>query len=494
MPASQTTPFAHRHGNISEHMLSWAPNRPRSSARRWSFAERVNAFLRFGSALLFIFAPAARAQLSLAGAVGLSLHSNPRVLGARADVAKAQAQLSEVYDAYVPAITAGTGIGQAYGYTPNPPSAFFVNAGSLVYSAGQMAYLRSARAGVSAAQLALEDVREQVAQDTALAFISLDRDQQRQQAIDQQAAFAASLVTIVEQRVDAGQDSQIDLTQARLTAAQLRLAKLKAGDDVLSDRDHLARLIGVPSDSLSTDGNFPSSPVAAQADEETPAGGYASPAVASAFANAKAKQEAADGDARFHFRPQINLVAQYNFYATFTDSFAQLQKFNGGNIAPNEAAFGVQITIPILDKLHAARARQSAAEASHALSDAENAQIDALDGQTQARHAISELQAQAEVATLQQQLAQQQLDVIQLQLQSGNGNPEAPQMNPKDEQKARISERDKYLNVIDANFQLRQAMIQLLRQTGNLEAWLRTNSAAPSSPQNPLPPSPAPQH
>jgi outer membrane protein TolC len=434
----------------------------------------------------------ARAQISLTTAVDLALRSNPRVMGAQADVAKAEAQLSQTYDAYVPTVTAGTGIGQAYGYTPNPPSAFFVNAGSLVYSAGQMSYLRSARAGVSAAQLALDDVREQVAQDTALAFLTLDHDQQRQEAVNQQAGYADTLETIVQERVDAGQSSQIDLTQAKLTAAQFRLARLKAEDEVLNDREHLALLIGIPPALLSTDDSFPASPVPQQADEET--NGYASPGVASAFANAKAKQQQAYGDARFHFRPQVNLVAQYNFYATFTDSFAQLQKFNGGNIAPNEAAFGVQITIPILDKLHAAKARESAAEASHALSDAQNAQIDALLGQNQTRHTISELKAQAEVAALRQQLAQQQFDMIQTEMQSGNGNPDAPQMTPIDVQKARISERDKYLDVIDANFQLHQAEIQLLRQTGGLEAWLRTNSAAPLSPQNTLPPGPAPQH
>jgi outer membrane protein TolC len=488
MPASQTP------SNTRGQAVFGMPAAHRPSG--WRLCISNGAAFVFLLALLF--APSAEAQLSLTGAVGLALHSNPRVQGAQADVAKAQAQLSQVYDAYVPSISAGTGIGQAYGYTPNPPSAFFVNAGSLVYSAGQMAYLRSARAGVNAAQLALADVREQVAQDTVLAFIALDHDQQRQQAIGQQTGYAERLVAIVQARLNGGQDSKIDLTQAELTAAQLRFARLKAEDEVAGDRESLARLIGVPADSLNTDHKFPSGPIPTETGQETSAGVYASPAVASAFANAKAKQEAAAGEARFHFRPQVNLVAQYNFYATFTDSFAQLQKFNGGNIAPNEAAFGVQITIPILDRLHASKARQSAAEAASALSEAQNAQIDALNGQTRSRHAISELEAQAEVATLEQQLAQQQLDVIHQELQTGNGNPQAPQMSPKDEEKARISERDKYLDVIDATFQLHQAEVQLLRQTGELESWLRTIDtttppAAPASaPPDNLPINPVP--
>ena len=97
--------------------------------------------------------------------------------------------------------------------------------------------------------------------------------------------------------------------------------------------------------------------------------------------------------------------------------------------------------------------------------------------------------SQAEVAGLQQQLAQQQLDVLQQQLKSGN--PGGPQMTPKDEQNARISEREKFLGVVDAGYQLRQAEIHLLRQTGELLPWLK--SAAVASAPATLPPTPSPQ-
>ena len=47
-------------------------------------------------------------------------------------------------------------------------------------------------------------------------------------------------------------------------------------------------------------------------------------------------------------------------------------------------------------------------------------------------------------------------------------------MTPKDEQIARIAEREKFLAVIDADFQARQARISLMRQTGDLETWLKS--------------------
>jgi outer membrane protein TolC len=440
--------------------------------------------------------PSASAQISLTTAVDLALRNNPRVLGAVDDVKRANAQLSQAHDAYIPSITIGAGLGQGYGYLPSPPTLATATAGSIVFNRSQFDYIHSAKAGVNAAQLALQDAQEAVAQDTVLAFIALDNDRQREQVVRQQTGFASTLVTIVQERVDAGQDTQIDLTQAKLTAAQLRLSELKEQDDIEIDRDHLARLIGLPSASLETDGNFPEVPVPSDATNPVP-GGYANFAVASAFANAEAKLQQAKGESRSGFSPQINFVAQYNRYATFTNSFGTLETFSnnatGAHIGADEAAFGVQISIPFFDKGRSARGRLSSAEAARQLHDAQSTEIDALDSQTRTRHTIDELKAQAEVAKLQQQYAQQQLDVLHTQLESGTGNPNAPQMNPKDEQTARIAERDKYLTVLDASFQLRQTEIQLLRQSGELESWLKSALQTAPANQKGLPAAPAPQ-
>jgi outer membrane protein TolC len=444
-----------------------------------------------GWSLLLLLAPAAPAQISLATAVDLALHSNPRVKGAEDDLRRANAQLSQAHDAYIPVVSIGAGLGQGYGYLPSPPTLATATAGSIVFNLSQFDYIRSAKAGVNAAYLALQDAQEAVAQDTALAFIALENDEQHEQAIRQQTGFASDLVTIVQERADAGQDSQIDVTQAKLTAAQLRLSLLRTQDNIDVDRSHLARLIGLPPVSLKIDGNIPAIAVPPDAGNPTPHG-YSNFAVASAFANAEAKQQQAKGENRSGFWPQINFVAQYNRYATFTNSFGTLEGLNKG-IGADEAAFGVQISIPFFDKGRGARGRVAAAEAARALHDAQNVQIDVLDSQTRTRHTIDELKAQAEVAGFAQQLAQQQLDVLHVQLQSGTGNPNGPQMSPKDEQNARIAERDKYLAVLDAGFQLRQTEIQLLRQSGELESWLKSTVQAAPANQNGLPPPPAPK-
>jgi outer membrane protein TolC len=444
--------------------------------------------------LLLLTAEAAGAQMSLSSAVDLAVRSHPKVLSAEADLERARTALKQARDVYIPAIAAGAGLGQAYGYSTNPPTLFSISAGSLVYNPSQMSYIRSARAGLEAAELALEEARAGVAQDTALAVVALQHDQQREDAIRQESDYASALENIVQQRLNAGQDTQISLTQARLSTAQFRLALLRAQDDTANDRGRLARMLDVPETALIVDKEFPGTPLP---DESAPphTEKYASAGVASAFANAEARRHEAVGDATFLYRPQINMFGQYNRYATFSNSYKQLQQVyldpvtNKSRLTANEWFFGIQLSVPIVDFLHRDKGRESSAVASKALHDAENAQLDALDGEARSSHAIRELQAQVEVAGLQQQLSQQQLDVVLLQLQNGTGNPDAPQLTPKDEQNARIAERERFLSVVDANFQLRQAEIQLLRQTGQLLTWLQNARAVP--PQSGPPPAAA---
>ena len=434
-------------------------------------------------ALLFTLCATTHAQVSIGTAVDLALRNSPRVKIAQADLAKANANLSEARDVFIPSLSAGAGIGQSYGYSFNPPTLFTFTGQSLVYNGSQFDYIRSGRAGVVAAQQALQDTRESVAEDVALAFAAIEYGQQREAALEQQMNFAHRLTTIVQDRLDAGRDSSIDLTTARLTAAQLHLALLRAQNQTAVDREHLSRLLNLPAASFKIEGSLPALPPIEQP-VATP-DGYISYAVASAFSTAHAKQEVAWGDARARHRPQLSFVVQYNRYATFTNSFKALE--TATKIGANEGVFGVQITLPIYDRHLRDKSLESAADADRALHEAEFAQFTALDGRAKLRHNIAELQARAEVATLEQQLSQQQLDILTVQLQNASSGP-GPQMTPRDEQNARIAERDKYLSLLDASYQLRQAQISLLRQSDQLEAWIRTAILAlPTTPSTSSP-------
>jgi outer membrane protein TolC len=429
------------------------------------------------------------AQVSLATAVDLALTHSPKIRVAQSDVDKARASLAQSRDVYVPVVVAGAGIGESYGYSPNPPTLFTFNAQSLVFNFSQRDYIRAGRYGLNAAALALQDARQGVMEDTALSFLALQHDQQRQAVLTEENEFAQRLVSIVSDRVDAGRDTAIDLTQAQLTAAQFHLATLRQQDETANDRDHLSLAMGMsPSPTLTAEGVITPAP---ETFDPAPAlGAAATPSVAAAYATAVSKEEQTRGDHRYLLRPQFSLIAQYNRYATFTNSFSTLENINGSKIGSNEGVFAVEIQVPLFDKLHKSKADESAADAVHARAEADDAQRTALDGQLKLRHSVEVLKGQSEVARLEQQLAQQQLDALTLQLNTPSANPNGPSLSPKDEQNSRIAERQKYLALIDADYQLREAQIQLLRQTDQIEAWLRQSLQAAPGPVTP--PSTAP--
>ena len=427
------------------------------------------------------------AQISLTTAVDLSLRNSPRVKMAQAEVIKADASLAEARAVYIPSLVAGgSGYGRSYGYPQGQPSLLNVNTQSLVFNYSQRDYIRAARSGLSAADYALMDARSAVAEDTALTYLAVAHDQDRLTALEQQRALAAKLVSIIEQRLNAGQDTAISLTVARLSSAQLHLALLHTEDELASHRLHLEHLTGLPSTDLTGLSALPELPLPSSVTEAVAS--PVAPGIQAAFTGAQAKLETAFGDARYVYRPQVSFGAQYSRISTFNNG-NYLEYFGrrdaAGNLLPfpaNSFGIGVQVSIPLLDYGHRAKERASLAEANRAQREAEQIRDQFVEGRVRLQRSALELAARVEVARLDQQLAQQQLDILLLQLDSGTGNPDAPQMTPKDEQNARIAEREKFLSLLDSRFEMQQIEINLLRQTGALEQWLRTVAHAATTP------------
>ncbi len=415
----------------------------------------------------------ARAQLSFTSAVDLALRHNPRVLIAQADVDRARAALEESHDVFIPSIVAGSGLGYTYGFPVGQPSVYNFNAQSLVFNFSQRDYIRSARLALQAANYALMDARAATAEETAIAYLALDHDAERATALADQAASARRLVTITQDRLDAGQDTAIDLLNARLTDANIRLALLRNQDGVEFDRAHLAQLTGMPEEGLAT---VPSSipPTRGWAKPVLLPAPLNSPGILAAYDRAESRNRQAIGDSHYDLRPQVSFGAQYNRFASFNNYSEYYNHFQHNN-----ASIGVQITFPIFDAAHRARARQSAADALHSLHEADQQRDQFVSGRLRLSHATAQLTVRAEIAELDQQLAQQQLDIMLIQLQSGNGNLLARQANPKDEQTARIAAKDRAILLLNATFDLQQNEISLLRQTGQLEPWLKSLAKAP---------------
>lgn len=420
-------------------------------------------------ALLVLGSVQAAAQISLSSAVDLALRSDPRVKMAESDVRKAQASLAEAHDAYIPIIGASAGIGESVGVPLSVPVIFSVSAQSLVFNFSQKDNIRAARAGLNAAQLQLKETRSQVTEDVAITYLNLDTAQRRRDALMEEDGFAARLVTIVQQRLDAGQDTRIELLRAQKTKAQIHLANLQAEDEVSGLSDRMARLMDVQGTPVSAVGSsIPALPAVSSLTTSVPQ----SYGVQASFASAESKQSLAFGEDRYRYRPQLSFGANYSRISTdFTNYSLYYPGFRNG-LSENAISVGMQIQVPLLDRTHQARAHGAAAEAAHARFEAQSQQNQFMEGQFKLRHSAAELQARAEVARLDMELSQAQIDAIVTQSSADAAGAATTQVTPKDEQNARLLERQKYVELLDAQRELRQAQVNLLRQTRQMEGWL----------------------
>ncbi len=434
-----------------------------------------------GLALLTAVAGRAMAQISMTSAVDLALRNDPRLKMAQADVAKAQAALAETHDAYIPTIGITGGYGGSTGVPLSVPVVFSIASQSLLFNFSQKDYVRAASQGLRAASLAFQEARDKVAEDVVVTYLALDNAQQRQAAMRDESNAAARLVAIVQDRLDAGQDTRIELLHARHTAAQIRLQQLHLDDEIATLQEHLGLLLGLPGTTLVTVPNSIPAMPAPLASAIDSADSYG---VQSAFANARSKQETAFGQGRYRYRPQFSFGAEYSRISTSHTNYPLYYPGFQGNshLSDNALSIGIQIQIPVFDRGHQDRARQAEADASRSRFEAEDQRNQFLEGRFKLRHSLDELAARNELAEIDRDLADEQLKAVLIQLQADSGSSPGTQLTPKDEQNARLQQGSRTVDLLQAQSDLRQAQVNLMRQTGTLDGWLKdATSAAPAA-------------
>jgi outer membrane protein TolC len=411
-----------------------------------------------------------QAQVSLYTVVDLALRNSAQVRMAQADVMRAAAGLTEAKDAYIPNLMLGSSLGYSYGFPLGEPSVFNVTSQSLLFTFSQPDYVRSARAALRAAELNLKDSRQQVILDTALDYAQLDKTQNEMAALDQEKQYADKLVSIEQDRVLAGVDGRTELTRAELTAAQITLKRIHLENEAQSLRQQLAHLTGLAPSSFITDSrSIPAAPDFLQATDLGRRAGMLNAGIQAAEANAKSKMYVAFGDSRQTFRPQLSFGADYSLFAKFNnyDQYFRSFQYNNFNV-------GIQIRVPLFDASLKSRQQRSAAEAAHAAAEADQTRNQVNEQILQMQRSLAELRAQQRVAQLQAELAQEQLEALTTQLEQGSGSPGAPLLTPKDEQQARILERQRYEEMLDADFAVVRAELNLMRSIGTIEDWAKS--------------------
>src|SRR5579859_4201817 len=413
--------------------------------------------------LLAQTAPAPEARpLAFRTAIELALKNSATTGLARADLQRAQSTVTQTRDVYLPQMVLGSGLGASYGFPLSlegaAPSIFNLNFQGALLNGAQRSYINAARSDVAATAAQNADRRNDVVMETALAYIQLDLLESSLEIQRQQEQSAAKFQDIVNQRVQAGLDSQVEITRAKLAGARTRLdiAQTQAAADQL--RLRLSQLTGLPANSIQTaTETIPAMP-APPPDAELPAAVNNNPAVKAAEAAAEAKQFRAQAEHR-QLYPAIDFVGQYAVLARFNNYDQFFQKFQRHNVTA-----GVAIRFPFFNPVQRAAADAAQADAAKSRKEAQTVKEQVSTETLKLQRSVEQLAAAREVAQLEHQLAQSDIESTHAKIESGAASI-------KDEENARVAEHQRYTAYLNSSFELDRAQIQLMRQIGQLEAW-----------------------
>jgi len=415
-------------------------------------------------ALLTVAAlPLGAQQIEFRSAVQLALKHSGVMVAASADRARASSRYHAERDAYIPSVVFGSALGYSIGQpvaiAGQAPDLFSITHTQTLLNFATRDTIRAAHSDSVAANIDYVDRTEQVILDTSLLYIELDNSQQRLKAAQEQKQSVDRALYIAQQRQQEGVGSVLDSKRAELDGArvELRLAELETTVDVL--RERLGRIIGRPPASLATvSDSIPAAPPLRPEEDLSSIALANSNSVRVADEHLRAARSRARAEHRMNY-PSIDFAGQFAEYASF-NNYAQYYK----EFSRNNYSFGVNVRVPVFNISQNARAAAADADALHAEADAQTARDQVAADTVRAQHTIHQLEAAAKVSRLEYEVAQANIDAVQLQVQNGKAST-------RDQELARADVANRQVALLQSQFEYLRAQLQLLRQTGELHGW-----------------------
>ncbi|HEY7099509.1 MAG TPA: TolC family protein [Terriglobales bacterium] len=398
--------------------------------------------------------------------VEAALSHSTATQSADADQQRAFAAYREARNQYIPQFVVGSGLGASWGYPlsleGSAPSLVNLNAQSAVLNPSLREFIRAARNDYDASKADNKDRRNQVIQDTVLSYAELSKWESLMDRLHKELSDAAKMEQVVNMRIQEGVDSPQMLNKAKLTSARMRLrsAEAQGAMDVL--RNRLFHLTGFPAASIETvPDSIPALPEVKQDQNLSGRALEENPSVQAADIRATAQEYRARGEHKAMW-PSLDFAAQYALLSTYNN---YEEFFQPGSFQRHNATVGVSIRFPFFSPTQKAHAEAADADALHAKKEAENAKNQLAEETLRLQRSVEQLTAAQQVADLEYQVAQSNLETLQVRADSASGNIH-------DLEDARTQTNQLYNTLQDTNFELMRARISLLRATGELADWV----------------------
>lgn len=423
-----------------------------------TLAKRLSAIV-----FLLLTLPAAADPVPFRRAIELAVGQSSTMAAADADQLRARNSYQEARNLFLPQMVLGSGLAATYGFPlsieGSAPSIISLNSQQYLFNPAQKEFIRAAKSEWNLAGTMKEDRRDQVILEAAITYIELDKLAATLTVLRQQEEAATRVEQIVEERISAGVDSEVERTRARLASARVRMRRAEAQGawDVL--RMRMAQLTGLPEDSIATvTESIPELPEVRQEDNLVGRAVEKSPLVRVADERAQAQQFRAQGERKMLY-PAFDLVGQYGLFSrhnNYDDFFQTFQRHN--------ATIGLAIRFPFLNFAQRSRAEAAEAEVVMVRSQAKGVRHQVSAETLRLQRSVRQLGAAREVARLEYQLARSDVDSVQARMEAGTATL-------REEQEMRAQENERYKAFLDASFELEKVQLQLLRATGDLEKW-----------------------
>ena len=433
-----------------------------------SFAShlRFRTLLVAGVCCVLISIPTTAEPVPLRRVVELALGHSTTAAMSSAEEQRAFASYHEVRDHYLPSLTVGSGLGATWGYPlsleGSAPSIVNTTAQSALINPALRDFVREARTEWQASTIHTKDQRDQVILDAILNYAELSKWEALAGHLTEDYAAALKMEEVVNQRIQEGVDTPQARSQVHLNAARvyLHISQAQGAIDVL--RARLSHATGLAASSIETiPDSIPALPEVQQEDNLPAHALEVSPAIQVASLHSEALAFHARGEHRSMW-PTVDFAAQYALLATFN---RYQDYFQPGSFQKHNAAVGAVIRFPLFNPSQRARAQAADADALLAQKQADDAKDRVSERTLKLQRSVQQLAAARDVVDLEYQIAKSNLETARVRIDAGTAT-----LHDQDDARSQASER--YAVLQDAKFQLEQARIALLRETGDLAAWV----------------------
>jgi outer membrane protein TolC len=404
--------------------------------------------------------------MTLREAVATALMQNPDLLLARLDQQKARYEVTIVHDPFAPKIFAGSGAAFTYGYPSSidgsAPSIVQARASMALFNRPQQYLVKQAQENARGAQIDTAKRQEEVVYRVATLFLDVEQQTRSLEAAGRRVEALARVVDLTAQRVGEGRELPIESKKASLALLRAKQQVESLSLDLDAGETTLALALGFGAGDRVRPAAAERPPVSVPDSEQATIDQALanSNELKSLQSNIAAKQLEVKSD-RAAWLPKVDLVGQYALFAryNYADYFQKFQV--------NNAELGVSISFPLL------LGHRSSAEASQAEADIAKLRIETtrtrerITGDTRSTYNnLKRTESVRDVALAELDLAREELTIALAQMNEGRvplASVEA----------ARATEDEKWLAYYDAQHATEVARLNVLRQTGTLEAALK---------------------